>query len=142
MTRNCRKSPIVNFLSRRYTNRNERNPRHAMSSRASLASSRAAQQHQPSTSSRQEPLPNYTNINTYTLSSMSRRLEILLTEQMRVFTTLQARPSPPSTSSSSSSSNNRSSSMVDLMEHILATRLHSSIVRVNRLWGKFIFLFV
>lgn len=123
MARQCRKPPIVHFFSRRYTNRNDRNSRQPPPPR--LAS---RLQHEPSTS-RQESHPNYTYINSYTLSSMARRLENLLTEQMRVFTTLQARPPPLPP-------NNRSSPMVDLGEHILATRLHGCVVRVNRLWGK------
>lgn len=127
MSRHCRKPPIFHFFSRRYTNRNDRNSRQPPPTRL------PSRLHEPSTSSfRQESHPNYTYINTYTLSSMATRLENLLREQMRVFTTLQDRPTP-------SPPNNRSSSMVDLGEHILATRLHGCVVRVNRLWGKYIF---
>lgn len=89
-------------------------------------------QSEPSTSStpsRQELSSNYFNINPYTLSSMARRLESLLTEQMSEFTAIQARPPPPPTTYSTPS-------MVDLGEQFLATRLFMCAVRVDRLWGK------
>ncbi|XP_066139445.1 uncharacterized protein [Euwallacea fornicatus] len=70
---------------------------------------------------------NYSNINPSTLSLMTRRLERLLTEQMRIFTRSQ---------DSSSTSSPRPSASVDLGEHILALRLHGCLLRINRVLGN------
>uniref|UniRef100_A0AAR5Q292 Activating molecule in BECN1-regulated autophagy protein 1 n=1 Tax=Dendroctonus ponderosae TaxID=77166 RepID=A0AAR5Q292_DENPD len=70
---------------------------------------------------------NYTTISPSTLTLMTRRLERLLTEQMRVLTRTQDPPSSPSC---------QSNVTVDLGEHILALRLHGCFMRMHRVLGS------
>ncbi|CAH0557203.1 unnamed protein product [Brassicogethes aeneus] len=112
----CRRPSLVHFLSRRYLNRGDRSARQNTQS-SSSRSSEAFSNRQPTS------LSNYSVINSSTLSFMTRRLESLLTEQMRHFTRPAAETS------------HRSYASIDLGEHILALRLHGCMLRINRVLG-------
>ncbi|KAG5878984.1 hypothetical protein JTB14_019641 [Gonioctena quinquepunctata] len=118
LARQCRRPSVWHFFSRRYSN--QRNTRQNSQAR----SARTAPNQDPS-GSRYPSFSSYAVIDTGRLSLMTRRLEQLLTEQMRVFTS----PEPPRP-------NNRSMATIDLGEHILALRLHGCVLRMNRVLGN------
>ncbi|XP_050503756.1 uncharacterized protein LOC114330203 isoform X2 [Diabrotica virgifera virgifera] len=79
--------------------------------------------------SRYQLSSNYSVINANTMGLMTRRLEILLTEEMAAFTTTnQPRQTP--------ARDRESPSTIDLGEHILAHRLNGCILRMNRILGN------
>ncbi|XP_072383698.1 uncharacterized protein [Diabrotica undecimpunctata] len=79
--------------------------------------------------SRYQLSSNYSVINANTMGLMTRRLEILLTEEMAAFTTTnQPRQTP--------TRDRESPSTIDLGEHILAHRLNGCILRMNRILGN------
>ncbi|CAG9771902.1 unnamed protein product [Ceutorhynchus assimilis] len=68
---------------------------------------------------------NYSQITSTTLTSMTTRLERLLTEQMRIFTRAPDAPPLPTARNA-----------VDLAEHIMSLRLHGCVLRMTRVLGN------
>lgn len=122
MARHYQRRPsIVHWFSRRYLNRFERGIRQNQQARSGGTRTTAG----TVASNVGSQIFNYSNINSSTLSLMTRRLEHLLTDQMRTFTRPQEATAPP-----------RSTASVDLGEHILALRLHGCLLRMNRVLGN------
>ncbi|XP_074040580.1 uncharacterized protein isoform X2 [Leptinotarsa decemlineata] len=119
LARQCRRPSMWHFFSRRY-NRNARPPNPPTPwppVRLPPATD--------SSSSTSQTTSNHAVIDSSRMSLMTRRLEQLLVEQMRIFINNEP-PRPPS----------RSVSTIDLGEHILALRLHGCVLRVNRVLGN------
>ncbi|KAL1494862.1 hypothetical protein ABEB36_010380 [Hypothenemus hampei] len=120
-----RRPTLVHWFAKRSTNRPtfDRGIRPTPQSRSGPSRPPAAH----SSGSAPSQIFNYWNINPATLSLMTRRLERLMSDQMRIFTRV-ADESPTSST--------RPSASVDLGENILALRLHGCLLRINRVLGN------
>ncbi|XP_050307428.1 uncharacterized protein LOC126744130 [Anthonomus grandis grandis] len=76
-------------------------------------------------------MPNFSIINSATLTLMSRRLERTLTDQVRAFTCASQ-----NNASTSGSNDGTTTPSVDLREHMLAMRLHGCLLRMTRVLGE------
>ncbi|CAG9814525.1 unnamed protein product [Phaedon cochleariae] len=125
LAKQCRRPSVLHFFSRRNSSRADRGHRQNSQSRPA---NRNAPTTQDTSSNRFPPLTSIYSYDSNRLAVMTRRLEQLLTEQMRAFTS----PDRPRAAAGAS---NRSTATIDLGEHILALRLHGCVLRMNRVLG-------
>lgn len=122
--RQRRPTTLVHWFAKRCLNRLERGLRPSQPPRTTATRPTLS----TSTASFDSQVFNRNEGNETALSAMARKLERILTEQMRIYTRSQNMPTtvPPAPQYSAS---------VDLGEHILALRLHGCVLRISRLVG-------